>query len=503
MASITDRSDECSPSLDSLPWPTAFDPAPCTRRGLCPVTKMRPQGSETLESHSLYYELHGKGTRHNVVFIMGLNSCSFAWGPQVEWFGRDGFEEEGWRVGKEKSGVGASILVFDNRGVGNSGYPKGPYTTSGMAEDLICLLDELGWTGKRELNVVGVSLGGMIAQEVAYRIPGRIQSHVLSVTTPGGHVWNNLPPRKQRTTPKVGRIEKSKRSYLRRIEITKPQLFLGHISQRCSGLTHHVSPERLRIISASIPKVLILTGDEDNLVNPANSFRLKASMPEAELAQWEETGHGITNQRARRFNEALEKHGRRERGGSRRIRRGNIGPLCLVIQLRHVLRSRIPTYTFHSTRYTFHATEDNVPAVYVNRRANRLLAGVELVDAVSEAVPEIVAEWLRYPQDMNHKLSWFVSALQDSLGAEILTADYTWKMIRYFKSTYVVSGSRPHGTAASAEFREEISRHPISIDSTSKRRLYQQDQALLRGDLDPTDVDVEGRAGPCWAGSST
>lgn len=139
----------------------------------------------------------------------------------------------------------------------------------------------------------------------------------------------------------------------------------------------------------------------------------------------------------------------------------------------------------------------------MNRRANRLLAGVELVDAVSEAVPEIVAEWLRYPQDMNHKLSWFVSALQDSLGAEILTADYTWKMIRYFKSTYVVSGSRPHGTAASAEFREEISRHPISIDSTSKRRLYQQDQALLRGDLDPTDVDVEGRAGPCWAGSST
>ncbi|KAF5336997.1 hypothetical protein D9611_002917 [Ephemerocybe angulata] len=340
MAPITDRSDESSPSLDSLP--TAFDPATCTRRGLCPVTKMRPQGSETLESHSLYYELHGKGTRHKVVFIMGLNSSSFAWGPQVEWFGRDGFEKEGWRVGKEKSGVGASILVFDNRGVGNSGYPRGPYTTSGMAEDLICLLDDLGWTGKRELNIVGVSLGGMIAQEVAYRIPERIQSLVLTVTTPGGHVWNNLPPLSGMTSlarlmvttepaPKVKLVldmlyplkwleEKAEddpqgrsnrdvqtESYLRRIEITKPQLFLGHISQMCSGLTHHVSPERLRIISASIPKVLILTGDEDSLVNPANSFRLKASMPEAELVQWEETGHGINNQRARRFNEALEK----------------------------------------------------------------------------------------------------------------------------------------------------------------------------------------------------
>ena len=36
--------------------------------------------------------------------------------------------------------------------------------TSGMAEDIICLLDYLGWTGERELNVVGISLGGMIAQ---------------------------------------------------------------------------------------------------------------------------------------------------------------------------------------------------------------------------------------------------------------------------------------------------------------------------------------------------
>ena len=77
-----------------------------------------------------------------------------------------------------------SVLVFDNRGVGNSTTPRGPYTygdltyvsdlsammmfsysTSGMAEDTIALLNYVGWlNGKRNLHVVSASLGGMIAQ---------------------------------------------------------------------------------------------------------------------------------------------------------------------------------------------------------------------------------------------------------------------------------------------------------------------------------------------------
>jgi pimeloyl-ACP methyl ester carboxylesterase len=79
-----------------------------------------------------------------------------------------------------------------------------------MAEDVIALLNHVGWTAKRELHVVGISLGGMIAQgiflyyvgrltisflsELAYRIPDRIASLVLAVTTPGGSWWNNFPP---------------------------------------------------------------------------------------------------------------------------------------------------------------------------------------------------------------------------------------------------------------------------------------------------------------------
>lgn len=82
---------------------------------------------------------------------------------------------------------------------------------------------------------------------------------------------------------------------------------MGHFSQMAAGLTHRVQPERLSRISAQIPKITIVTGDEDHLVRISNSFRLKAAMPEAELVQFPETGHGIHAQRKREFNKLIER----------------------------------------------------------------------------------------------------------------------------------------------------------------------------------------------------
>ncbi|KAJ7756835.1 alpha/beta-hydrolase [Mycena maculata] len=315
---------------------TLFDTSTCTRKGLCPVTRIRKQ-VEALESHSLYYEVHGTGPQ-KVAFIMGLNSSCFAWLSQVQHFGRL---------------ADYTILVFDNRGVGHSGTPRGPYTTSGMAEDAIVLLDYLGWTEKRDIHVVGISLGGMIAQELATRIPERIVSLTLAVTTPGGPFWTNFPPWKglvslakltftadvEQKIPLIldmvyptkwidepaeedeeGRMNREVQVelYRQRFLHTAPQVFIGSLSQMSAGLTHHVTSQRLKSISEAIPKVLILTGDDDNLVNPSNSILLKSSMPDAELVQWEATGHALHVQRPKRFNQLLErvfKEGRRKAGG--------------------------------------------------------------------------------------------------------------------------------------------------------------------------------------------
>lgn len=57
-------------------------------------------------------------------------------------------------------------LIFDNRGIGESDKPFGRYSTSQMAQDLLEVLDHIGWTAERQLHVVGISMGGMIAQEL-------------------------------------------------------------------------------------------------------------------------------------------------------------------------------------------------------------------------------------------------------------------------------------------------------------------------------------------------
>jgi pimeloyl-ACP methyl ester carboxylesterase len=66
--------------------------------------------------------------------------------------------------------------------MGESDKPLGRYSTSEMAKDVLEIVDHLGWTGRRDLNVVGVSMGGMIAQELALMIPDRIASLILSST---------------------------------------------------------------------------------------------------------------------------------------------------------------------------------------------------------------------------------------------------------------------------------------------------------------------------------
>jgi pimeloyl-ACP methyl ester carboxylesterase len=104
---------------------------------------------------------------------MGLGSLKSAWQRQTLYFGHE-------------HGDKYSVLVVDNRGMGDSDKPLMRYSTSDMARDLLEVLEHLGWVSSppttRQLHLAGISLGGMIAQELACLIPEALSSLTLICT---------------------------------------------------------------------------------------------------------------------------------------------------------------------------------------------------------------------------------------------------------------------------------------------------------------------------------
>jgi 3-oxoadipate enol-lactonase len=111
---------------------------------------------------TINYKLEGEGPE-TVVLVNGLADDLESWGYQTP-----ALLDAGFRV-----------LSFDNRGVGESDKPAGPYTTRLLAQDTKALVDSLGLSG---FHLLGVSMGGMIVQEYALAYPGDIRSLVPACT---------------------------------------------------------------------------------------------------------------------------------------------------------------------------------------------------------------------------------------------------------------------------------------------------------------------------------
>ena len=128
------------------------------------------------------YEIDGDGPE-TIVLINGLADDCTTWAGQLP-----DFHAAGYRV-----------LRFDNRGIGKSSRPKGPYTTGLMAQDAKALIDALKL---KDFHLVGVSMGGMIAQEYALAYPDDLRSLTLCCTyaAPGPFssrmykLWRDMAP---------------------------------------------------------------------------------------------------------------------------------------------------------------------------------------------------------------------------------------------------------------------------------------------------------------------
>lgn len=118
-------------------------------------------GTVKSNGQELYYEIHGEGTP--LILIMGIGYDATLWGlHQVPAFSRE-----------------YQVIVFDNRDVGRSSQASGAYTIADMADDVAGLMDGLGI---KRAHVIGISMGGMIAQELALLHPNRLDKLILTGT---------------------------------------------------------------------------------------------------------------------------------------------------------------------------------------------------------------------------------------------------------------------------------------------------------------------------------
>lgn len=134
---------------------------------------LRVTSYATHDGVRLAYEELGAGDP--LVFVHGLAYDRRGWGPLPRLLVED-----------------FRVVLVDNRGVGDSDAPPGPYSVSEMAEDVVAVLDAAGID---RANVFGVSLGGFIAQELALAHPERVRKLVLCSTSPGGADAFPMPAR--------------------------------------------------------------------------------------------------------------------------------------------------------------------------------------------------------------------------------------------------------------------------------------------------------------------
>jgi 3-oxoadipate enol-lactonase len=197
------------------------------------------------------------------------------------------------------------VLLFDNRGIGESDAPAGPYTVAELAGDAVAVLDE---TGVERAHVVGTSLGGMVAQELALAHPSRVDRLVLACTTPGGPHAFPLPERTLALMAEAATLEPA--VALRRFvenalapptPVERPELvdrIMEHRLATAQGpaawaaqAAAGVGFDRYDRMGEIAPATLVLTGTEDAVVDPRNAGLLAEHVPDARLERFEGTGH--------------------------------------------------------------------------------------------------------------------------------------------------------------------------------------------------------------------
>jgi 3-oxoadipate enol-lactonase len=248
----------------------------------------------TSKGTRIHYTVHGeRAAGCAVVLVQGLGLSSRFWFDVPELLASE-------------PGTPRLVLAVDNRGTGRSDKPRRLWTMGTMADDVVAVLDHAGVSSA---FIVGISMGGMIAQHVALRHPSRVRGLVLLATT-AGFLMGALPeaaalgrllslpfggPRAALNLTRL-LLPKSKWGSAREIfrdwpkamrdDPTTAHTFAAH----CFAASTHLVARRLGDIKCP---AIVVAGAHDALIPLRNAEILAQKIPSAELEVLAETGHAV------------------------------------------------------------------------------------------------------------------------------------------------------------------------------------------------------------------
>ncbi len=255
-----------------------------------------------LDGVNIYYEVHGEG--EPLVFIEGLAQQISMWKYQIEGLKND-----------------LKLVVFDLRGSGKSDKPQTGYSIDIFASDTIKLIRALNL---RKPHILGISLGGFIAQRVALNYSDEIGKVILVNTAFGGP--NYIPPSQEvlnimltgggGATPfergfnslSLGFTEKfvkEKREVIEEIVnslLENPQPIYAYQGQAFSGVNFNSENELNKLEN----EVLVIVGENDKIVPKENGIRLKEKIKNSRLEIIKDAGHLLFIEKYEEFNKIVK-----------------------------------------------------------------------------------------------------------------------------------------------------------------------------------------------------
>lgn len=246
-----------------------------------------------IDNTKIYYETHGDDPALPVLLLLrGLGGNCQGWGPHLAVLTRY-----------------CRCIIMDHRGVGYSDKPDAPYNNPLYASDIKCVVDACG---VQRLTILGASMGGFIAQEYYHQYPHTIEGLILACTGTG-----YSDPAYAHPDPEIKRLQEIDRATADPRELV-PQLM--HAFWHPSYISKH--PDLLEILLKAGEKIpqppyayhrqydsmwsspwlsphlskfavptLVLHGEDDKVVPPANARYMASQIPNADLVMIPDCGH--------------------------------------------------------------------------------------------------------------------------------------------------------------------------------------------------------------------